>query len=111
MPTNDDHEQRVRAFWWEKLVPAAERLRARGIEFFPLGPDASAQSYYVPSDGAEALQRLEPSRHGAALRERWEGEGLTEMVALAEPLLVLASELKPNYESSGDVSPLIYVMF
>ena len=48
--TMDDKTQMEKvsaAFYRERLLPLAEIAAARGIEFFPLGPDPGRESYYV----------------------------------------------------------------
>ena len=105
-------EARLRRFYRRRLRPAAEELRARGVGFFPLGPEPEASSWYEegPSGEPEFVE-LEPEDLERALREHWGREGLSELVALVGPLAELAKKLETPREDPGDVSPFIYVMY
>lgn len=107
----DDTE--LRRFWEERVVPAATRLRERGVVFFPTGPDAEGATWYhgppqEPPDFVELGDEGECLRQLASL---WERQGLPELVELAGPLRALAESLRPVVKESGTISPDIYVMY
>jgi len=110
---NPDPDARIDAFFRERLVPAAEALRARGASFFALRPEDRADSFYEPCVHASEseLQELEADQIAAALVERWTRQGLPELAGLVEPMMTLAREVGPREDESGEVSPFIYVMF
>jgi hypothetical protein len=104
-------EAKLRAFFREKLVPAAIKLRERGVELFPVGPDPDAESWWEPGPTEEEFVELAPEEIEAALVARWQAADLPELVALAEPLMKLARELEVTEEPSSEVSPFVYVMY
>jgi hypothetical protein len=111
MSSTDEPRARLEAFFGEHLVPAAASLRARGVEFFPLGADADAPTYWRRRDDAgDYLDAVDPASTAARLREMWAEH--PELVALVDPLLELAGALaRPADEQSPDVSPFIYAMY
>jgi hypothetical protein len=111
MSSTDDTQARLEAFFTERLVPAAQSLRARGVEFFPLCPDADAPTYWHRRDDAgDYLDSVDPAATAARLREMWAEH--PELVALVEPLLELAAAVaRPANEQSAEVSPFIYAMY
>ena len=104
-------EDRLRDFFRAKLVPAAKKLRERGVNLFPTGPDPDAESWWEPGPSEDELVELTPEEIEAALAARWQAAGLPELVALAGPLMELARELEITEEPSSEVSPFIYVMY
>jgi hypothetical protein len=104
---------RLSKFFDKRLAPLAERLRARGQRFFPLGPDERSESYYVvPVAGeAEFVELDDPAACEQALRELWQGQQLPELAALAGPLLELARKLEIREDEFGEISPFVYVMY
>ena len=104
---------RLGRFFDRRLVPLAERLRARGTRFFPLGPDPEAESYYVPANRMEPefIDLDGPAACEEALRRLWEEQGIPELAALAEPLIDLARRLEVREEDWGEISPFVYVMY
>ena len=109
--SSTDDRARLEAFFAERLVPAAESLRARGVEFFPLGADAGAPTYWHRRDDAtDYLDSVDPAQTAARLKEMWAEH--PELSALVDPLLELASALaRPADEQSPEVSPFIYAMY
>ncbi len=103
----------VSRFWQRRLRPAAERLKARGVGFFPRGPEREAESWYVAGPPAEAPELVEIPLDGCAdlLRRHWEEAGLPELAALADELVELARACEIEAEESADVSPFVYVMY
>lgn len=105
-------EKRIRRFYRQHLVPAAEQLRARGVSFFPLGPEPGQGTWYAsaPTDEPEFTE-VEADQCERELRESWEAQGLPELAALAVRLMELAGELEMDEEQSAEVSPFVYVMY
>ncbi len=106
-------EPRLRQFFAEHIVPAAERLRRRGVRFFATARDSAVTSYFQKCEPrSESLfMEIEPRDCQTMLVARWQREGLPELVDLSGPLFALAQELAPVEEAADDVSPFIYVMF
>jgi hypothetical protein len=99
---------RLRRFFAERIAPAAERLRARGVAFFPLGPTPEESWYEAPKPGPE-FRTLERNELAAALEAEW--RDVPELAELAPRLLALASDVEPPAEDDGEVSPFVYVMY
>ena len=105
-------EKILRRFFAEKLVPAAEALRARGVRFFPLGPEAESGTWYVPvPEGEPDFFEVDEAALAEILRERWEVESFPELAALATPLIKLSSQLEVTEKEMPDISPFVYVMY
>jgi len=102
----------LRRFHAEKIVPAAEALRARGVRFFALGPEPEAASWYVELPENEPdFQEIDEAALADALRQRWEAQELPELAALAGPLVELSRSLEVAEEDTPDISPFVYVMY
>lgn len=108
-------EDRLRRFFEQKLLPRAEALRARGVSFFPLGPEGEAESdtggWWQPAPTWPDLATAEPAELASRLAELWAEQGLPELEDLAEELADLARELEQGEEQSADLSPYVYVMY
>jgi hypothetical protein len=114
MSSTDDRaasEAALRAFFRDRLVPAAEALRARGVELFPLSSDAGADSYWETPAAGDEFEELDPDAIARALEARWQGLDLAELRDLVEPLMALARELEVTEEPTSEVSPFVYVMY
>ena len=105
------NEKELRRFFEKKLVPAAEKLRARGVELFPTAAD-DAESWYVPGPiGEPEFFEFEPADVERTLRELWERDGLPELAKLAPDLAKLTRRLEFTEAESEDVSPFVYAMW
>ena len=108
-------EARLRRFFEERLTPAAESLRQRGVRFFDSAPTSESvtedASWWQPAPTWPDLSELDPERWVDTLVELWRNQGLDELVALAPELAELASELELGEESDADLSPFLYVMY
>jgi hypothetical protein len=110
--TDAQVEKLLQKFWVERMLPAAESLRKRGVSFFATGPEAAAATYYHEHvKSTSPFWEIEPARAEAELKAMWQREGHAELVNLAGPLIALAPKVEPKAKDEGDVSPFIYVMF
>ncbi len=109
MSSTDD--AKLRRFFRDRIVPAAERLRERGCSFLAEGPDPEAASWWVESEEEPVLIDFEADEAAGILHARWMSEGYPELAALAAPLIELAEALRTTQEESGEVSPYVYVMY
>ena len=110
MSSTDD--ERLRRFYVERLEPAARRLRERGVEFFPLGPDSTAATWYVvPPAGPDFISLDDEAACAATLTGMWSAQGLPELAELVPHLMALARELEVVEEETTDISPFVYVMY
>ena len=107
----EETETLLRSFFAERLVPAAQCLRERHVTFFATGPDPAAESYFERHQTAPYFTTIEPEDCIPRLVQMWQEEGLHELAELAEPLAELVLLLAPKDDDSGELSPLIYVMF
>lgn len=105
-------------FFKEVLVPLALRERAAGKTFFPLRPDADAESYYVePTHGVMspsdfellAAESIEDFINELAVL--WVSEGHEELASMSPGLSELAKEVSGHEDQAADVSAFMYVMF
>jgi hypothetical protein len=108
---NAEQDELLREFFQQRLVPLADRLSARGVRFFPLGPEPDDPDWWVhmPSDEPELVE-LDATDFATALRGLWEEQGLGELAEHAEAFVALSRELEIDIEQTSDVSPEIYVM-
>ena len=106
----EQKDRQIRKFFDEVVIPVAQKLRERGIAFFALQPDASAQSYFTPYPSDIDIVEIETDAIPSLLKEHWKQEQLPELVELVDPLLELASVVADE-RPPDEVSPFIYVMF
>lgn len=116
-------EKQLAAFFEERLVTAAQRLRARDVKFFPMGPADPRPALQPPADGAEqdswyVAPPAQPqvfTREGDhladALQSMWEQQDLPELAELASPLKALAKQLEQQEQRADDISPFVYVLY
>ena len=109
MSSTDD--ARLRRFFRKRLAPAAEKLRGRGVSFFPLGPELEADTWYTGPPTEPKFTSLKVDECEAALRELWQRQDLPELAELAGELMNLAKHLEVQEEESEDISPFVYVMY
>lgn len=104
-------ERQIAQLFEKGLVPAAQKLRERGVRFFPLGPEPEKASWYVDPPSGPDFFELEPEQCGEKLRSLWQAQQLPELVALVDPLIELSSRLDVAEEQTPDISPFVYVMY
>jgi hypothetical protein len=99
----EQKEKILRAFYRERLLPLAEK----SLEFFPLGKDESAASYYIErNDDGSYIHEIDAPNLRGELEKLWQ-----EFPELAGPIVELAEVVKEDEEASDEVSPFIYAMF
>lgn len=99
----------LRKLFREELVAAGQRLRAMGGGI-PLGPDAAAETYYVPRPSEQPMVFTEDDVRIDRIRELWKKEGREELCALAASLEAAARAIHTDPDD-GEVSSYIYAMF
>lgn len=104
---------RLRRFFVRRLCVAAERLRGRGISFFPLGGEDDGTWWYHPvSPEVPVFHELGDAKDSLGdLRALWVQQGLPELAELVGPLLALRKITELNEAQSSEVSDLIYPMY
>ena len=107
--TDDAQERELRRFFQDRIVPAAEALRGRGVSFFPLAPERGATSYWNSRPRGQAYVFAIGDDVGAELRELWHEH--PELRALADDLAAMTRALAERRQESADVSSFIYAMF
>jgi hypothetical protein len=107
----DKHDQITEilvSFFRERLVP----LASADTPLFPLGPDASAETYYIDRiDESDYIYELDPANLADELREMWSTGDLPELAGLADELVDLANQLQGREDDNGEISPFVYAMF
>lgn len=118
-------EDRLRAeigsLFDDLIRPIAERMRAGGVQPFPVRPDASLDSYYAPRaqvsmarDDFTAPSCLDPDDFADRLAAHWEALGRHELRDGVPRIAAVARAAHAVLEvdkRDGEVSPFIYVMF
>ena len=106
-------------FFDEEIAPLAERERAEGKWFFPLGFDTEAETYFLtparnvmePHD-FELRATESPEKFVEELAALWTREGHSELAAMAPRLAELAREMAAREQPEAeDLSPFMYAMF
>jgi hypothetical protein len=107
--TNDAREPYLRQFFQQRIVPAADALRDRGVSFFALKPDRGTRSYWnLRARGERYIFQIGDDLAGE-LREMW--RAYPELEALADDLAAMTHSMADEREESADVSSFIYAMF
>jgi len=107
--TDDSRERELRCFFRERIVPAAEALRERGVSFFALEPNRGQLSYWNsrPPGGDYIFEISDDLRR--ELHQMW--REYPELQALADDLASITRTMAERREESADVSSFIYAMF
>lgn len=111
-------DRAVEKYFRRELLPAAAAaVEERGL-FFPLQPDAEAESYYARCEkrsmsaadfileGCDSFEKL-----WQALEELWRKQGYPGLARTGGKAAELAERLYNVESESDEVSPFIYVMF
>lgn len=111
MQGSDDTEK-LSSFYRERILPIAENAAANGTEIFPLGPDASLDTYFIDRKPGEGyIHEIDHSNMAGEFTRLWAADPLPGMEGLAKPIIELAETLREKETGSDDVSPFIYAMF
>lgn len=106
-------------FFDEVIGPIAQRERAAGKSFFPLGFDPEAETYFstpvrkvMKREDFELRAADSLEKFVAELCALWTQEGNEELAAMAPRLLELARQMasRPQPEAE-ELSPFMYAMF
>ena len=119
MTKTEEQTEPAVAFFEEVIGPLAEQRCAAGKSFFPPGPDAEAETYFV--EPSRSVMRPADFELGATestetfveeLSALWIREGNEDLAAMTARLTQLASELATREQPEAeDLSPFMYVMF
>lgn len=120
--TDDDRlREEIGALFDDLISPIAERMRAGGMQPFPVRPDASLGSYFAPRaqvsmarDDFTAPSCLDPDDFADRLAAHWEALGRHELRDGVPRIAAVARAAHAAFEADrqdADVSPFIYVMF
>ena len=107
--TDDERDRELRRFFHDRIVPAAEAMRERGVSFFALAPDRTVASYWNARPSGESYIFTVEDDLAGQLHEMWRDH--PELLALGSDLAALARTLGERREESADVSSFIYAMF
>ena len=107
--TDDTRERELRRFFDERIVPAAEALRERGVEFFALTPDRTQSSYWQTRTRGEGYVFQISDELAGELHTLWRDH--PQLQALAEEIADMTRALAERREEPADVSSFIYAMF
>ena len=107
--TDETRERDLRRFFRERIVPAAEAMRERGVSFFALAPDRTQTSYWSERPRFEGyIFQIGDDLEGE-LRELW--REYPELQALSDDLAAMTRTMAERRQESADVSSFIYAMF
>ena len=105
---------RLRRLFRGRMRAAA--ARSGEPRFFPLGPDPSAESYFVTrtrreqrSEDFDALGCHGPEEIEARLRELWRDH--PQLARLAPDFAALAALVRSREQDTDEVDPFVYVMY
>jgi hypothetical protein len=119
--TDDDAAAMLGALFDEVLMPIAQRMKADGIQAFPLAPDVSWLSYYVrrkrsamgPADFSSASCG-DVAEFEQRLCAHWDGLGRHDLAAQAGQFAKVARAAmaaQAGQPAKADLSPYVYAMF
>jgi hypothetical protein len=107
--TDDTRHRELLQFYRERVVPAAEELRRRGVSFFEPGPERTRDSYWDTRPRGEGYVFQIGDDLAQELHVLWRDH--PELRALADDLAAMTRELAERGEEPADVSSFIYAMF
>lgn len=107
--TDETRDAELHRFFHERIVPAAEALRRRGVAFFALEPNRSTASYWNTRPAGEGYIFEIGDDLAGELHVMWREH--PELQALASDLAAVARTMADRREVSADVSSFIYAMF
>jgi hypothetical protein len=107
--TDDARDRDLHEFFQKRLVPAADALRGRGVEFFEAAPERGRHSYWNSRPPGESYIFAIGDDLAGELHSLW--RGTPELQALADDLASMARMMAEHRTESADVSSFIYAMF
>ena len=112
--TDTERNELLTHFYWKQLLPAAERLREKNVQFFSLAPDREhppATYFEAHRDHITAsyVFELDDLPSSSWLQARWVEH--PDLLVIVEPVVGLSRMMEQREEESGEISPLIYAMF
>lgn len=123
MSSTDEEQlaQRMGALFDEVLLPMAERMRASGVQPFPLAPDVTWLSYYVRRRRSAMIHAdftsaacADPAELALRLAAHWQALGRAELAANAARFAADAAAAKALLAAGAPAeapSPYVYAMF
>jgi hypothetical protein len=113
--------QLMGALFDEVLLPIAERMRADGVQAFPLAPDVTWLSYYVrrrrsamTHDDFISASCADTAELERRLGAHWHALGRHELAGHAARFAAAAQQARPLLaagEAADEPSPYVYAMF
>ena len=107
--TDDARDRELHEFFRDRIVPAAEALRKRGVSFFEREPERSRPSYWNARPRGEGYIFAIGDDLAGELHMLW--REYPELHALADDLAAMTRTMLEHREESADVSSFIYAMF
>jgi len=107
--SSTDESDPAAAFFADTLVPAADRLRERGVELIATALDGNESTWFTPFVEQPRLESYDARELAERLTAMW--RDIPELAELAKPLAELAQAQRTQAEQSGEVAPFVYVMF
>ncbi len=105
-------DELLEAFYKGRLIPLANLAEERGVDFFPLGSDASVETYYSDNRSNDSyVHEIDVSDLENELKKMWSRREFPQLGDLSAELTYLAHSLKEKDEISEEISPFIYAMF
>ena len=108
----------VKEFFFDELMPLAERFSREGREQFPMKPDPSASSYWIvrektrmDSGDFEEAGRITIENLADELTRFWRSRGSEDLATLAPSVARLARRLHDVGREDDELSPSVYVMY
>lgn len=120
--TNDDKlRETIGPLFDELISPIAERRRASGTPPFPLKPDASLDTYFVPRAQVSMTRNdftapscIDFDDFADRLTAHWEVLGRDELLDGVPRIVAVARTAHAAFQrdkQDADISPYVYVMF
>lgn len=113
--------QLMGALFDEVLLPIAERMRANGVQAFPLAPDVSWLSYYVrrrrsamAHDDFTSAAWADAAQLEQRFAAHWRSLGRHALAGHAARFAAAAQAARPLLaagDAAGEPSPYVYAMF